>query len=426
MKVEKIIRSISVVLLLAVSMPAITQAQLLKKLKDKVNQAVDKKTDKAVDNTVNKADKTVDDGVNKAIGKDGNPTTPSNTDNKPAASPTTSGSKAASSPTISTYKNYDFVPGDKIIFEDHFDTDEEGEFPTHWKLMTGQGNVNTFNDKKTLLLTGYYSRIIPAIKTPAYLTDSFTVEFDNYSIDDFGPQIWFYKTVDDAKSDDAVQVKIVFNERNGFWTLNVRTRDRKGDQQVKYPESIGYNNYRNKWHHIAIAYKDKRLKIYVDEYRVLSIPEIDLNSTALAVVGDGTPKDPVMISNFKLAQGAGIKTQETKFTDTKIVTHGINFDINKADIKPESMGTINAIVGILKTNPELKFEIQGHTDNSGNAANNLSLSQKRADEVKKQMVALGIDESRLTTKGFGDTKPISDNGTLEGKANNRRVEFIKL
>jgi outer membrane protein OmpA-like peptidoglycan-associated protein len=425
MKIKKIIRNFSTTLLLAASLPFGSQAQILKKLKDKVNQTIDRKTDKAVDNTVNKTDKTVEDGVNKAIGKDGKSVETNNSDSKPATTPPATDGKAAA-PTIAAYKNYDFVPGDKIIFEDHFDTDEEGEFPAHWKLVAGQSNVNTFNDKRVLLLTGYYTTIIPAIKTPAYLTDSFSIEFDNYSINDFGPQIWFYKTVEDAKSSNAEQVKIIFNERNGFYTLNIRTKDHQNEQTVRYPEAIGYDKYRNKWHHIAIAYKAKRLKIYVDEYRVLSIPELDLNATALAFIGDGTPKDPVIITNFKLAQGAGIKTQDTKFTDTKIVTHGINFDINKADIKPESMGTINAIVAILKSNSDLKFEIQGHTDNSGNAANNLTLSQKRADEVKRQMVALGIDETRLTTKGFGDTKPMSDNGTPEGKANNRRVEFIRL
>jgi outer membrane protein OmpA-like peptidoglycan-associated protein len=195
---------------------------------------------------------------------------------------------------------------------------------------------------------------------------------------------------------------------------------------VEYPPAIASDNYINKWHHVAIAYKNKRLKIYVDQYRVVSIPEIALNSNVFSMRGEGKPDKPVMFANFKFAQGAGIKTPETKFTEAKIVTHGINFDINKADIKPESMGTINAIVGILKNNPDLKFEIQGHTDNSGVAANNLTLSQKRSDEVKKQMVALGVDAARLTTKGFGDTKPISDNGTPEGKANNRRVEFVKL
>ena len=418
MNVAKGFYKVSILVLFTMAIPAFSHAQLLKKLKDKLNQTVDKKTDNTINNTVNSAEKTVD----KALGKDGTPAPTNNPENKSTGA---TNSSLETKPTIGAYKNYDFVPGDKIIFEDHFDTDEEGEFAAHWKLLYGQGNVNTFNGQKTFLLTGGYTRVIPAIKTPAFLTDSFTIEFDNYSIDDFGPQIWFYKTVEDAKSDDTELYKIVFNERNGFYTLNIRSKNRTGESQTRYPEQIGYNNYRNKWHHIAIAYKNKRLKIYVDEYRVLSLPEIDLNATAFALVGDGTPKDPVVISNFKLAQGTGIKTPDTKFTEAKIITHGINFDINKADIKPESMGTLNTIVEILKKNPEVKFEVQGHTDNSGIAANNLALSQKRADAVKQQLISLGIDESRLTSKGFGDTKPISDNSTPEGKANNRRVEFVR-
>lgn len=419
MKVAKKICNIALVILIVLAIPSFSNAQLLKKLKDRINQAVEKKTDNTINNTVNSADKAVDNTVNGALGKDGTPAAANSSDGKTTAATT------STKPTIGAYKNYDFVPGDKIIFEDHFDTDEEGEFATHWKLLYGQGNVNTFNGQKTFLLTGAYTRVVPAIKNPVFLTDSFTVEFDNYSIDDFGPQIWFYKTLEDAKTDGSELVKIVFNERNGFYTLDIRTNDHKGDLLVKYPEAIGYANYRNKWHHIAIAYKNKRLKIYVDEYRVVSIPEIDLKATALALVGDGTPKDPVVVTNFKLAQGTGIKTPETKFTETKIVTHGINFDINKADIKPESMGTLNTIVEILKKNPEVKFEVQGHTDNSGIAANNLALSQKRADAVKQQLISLGIEEARLTSKGFGDTKPISDNATPEGKANNRRVEFVR-
>ena len=115
-----------------------------------------------------------------------------------------------------------------------------------------------------------------------------------------------------------------------------------------------------------------------------------------------------------------------KFTDAKIVTHGINFDIDKATIRPESMGTLNMIVQVMKSNPDLKFEVDGHTDNTGTAAHNLTLSQQRADAVKTQLITMGIDASRLTSKGFGDTKPMADNATLEGKANNRRVEFVKM
>jgi outer membrane protein OmpA-like peptidoglycan-associated protein len=83
------------------------------------------------------------------------------------------------------------------------------------------------------------------------------------------------------------------------------------------------------------------------------------------------------------------------------------------------------LVKVLNDNAGIKYEVDGHTDNSGGAAHNLTLSQQRADAVKQQLVAMGISADRLTTKGLGDTKPISDNTTIEGKANNRRVEFIK-
>ena len=90
------------------------------------------------------------------------------------------------------------------------------------------------------------------------------------------------------------------------------------------------------------------------------------------------------------------------------------------------MGTLNMIVQIMKDNPDLKFDVEGFTDNSGNPAHNLTLSEQRAAAVKAQLVLMGVSGSRLTTKGFGDTKPLSDNNTAEGKANNRRVEFVKM
>jgi OOP family OmpA-OmpF porin len=80
----------------------------------------------------------------------------------------------------------------------------------------------------------------------------------------------------------------------------------------------------------------------------------------------------------------------------------------------------------MAANPDLHFEIDGHTDNSGAAPHNLQLSQQRADAVKTQLITMGVDSARLTTKGLGDTKPISDNATQEGKANNRRVEFVRV
>ncbi len=114
-----------------------------------------------------------------------------------------------------------------------------------------------------------------------------------------------------------------------------------------------------------------------------------------------------------------------KFTEAKIVTHGINFDVDQATIRPESMGVLNQIKAVMAGDPSLKFEIDGHTDNSGDSAHNQALSQERAEAVKAQLVSMGIDASRLTTKGFGDSKPMASNDTPDGKANNRRVEFVR-
>jgi OmpA-OmpF porin, OOP family len=135
--------------------------------------------------------------------------------------------------------------------------------------------------------------------------------------------------------------------------------------------------------------------------------------------------DNSYIKNIRIAAG-GIDFYKKVTTDSKIITHGILFNVNQASIQPQSMGTINSIYSMMKKDPALKFEIDGHTDNTGNAAHNLTLSQSRAEAVKVQLVSMGVDASRLTTKGFGDTKPLGSNDTSEGKANNRRVEFIKM
>lgn len=107
------------------------------------------------------------------------------------------------------------------------------------------------------------------------------------------------------------------------------------------------------------------------------------------------------------------------------VTLHINFETAKADIKPESMGIIDQVVALLRENEALNISIEGHTDNVGTAASNKTLSENRAKSVMNAIVARGIDKSRLSTKGWGQDKPIADNKTEEGRAKNRRVEIVK-
>ena len=103
----------------------------------------------------------------------------------------------------------------------------------------------------------------------------------------------------------------------------------------------------------------------------------------------------------------------------------INFDTDKTIVKPESQPLLAEVVKLLEDNPTLKLTIEGHTDDAGTPAHNQTLSQGRANAVMGQLIAAGVDPTRLQAKGFGQTKPIANNGTDDGKAKNRRVELVK-
>ncbi len=106
-----------------------------------------------------------------------------------------------------------------------------------------------------------------------------------------------------------------------------------------------------------------------------------------------------------------------------VAVYGIYFDIDKAVLKPESETALEHVLALLKSDPALKLEVQGHTDNTGIAAHNQTLSNERAASVKVWLVEHGIADSRLTAKGLGDTEPVADNQTPSGRARNRRVEL---
>ena len=102
----------------------------------------------------------------------------------------------------------------------------------------------------------------------------------------------------------------------------------------------------------------------------------------------------------------------------------VNFDTNSAHIKADSIAELDRFVAFLKDVPSVSGELQGHTDSVGKDAYNLRLSQQRAEAVKAYAVEHGIDAVRLTAKGYGETQPVADNATAEGRAKNRRVLFV--
>lgn len=384
--------------------------------KNILQHAKDKATDKA------------NNGVDKVMDHSGNNTNNSNqTNNSNANNNTQQQTQTASSdqanttaasnvPTVKSYQNYDFVPGNKIIFESNLADEQVGEIPSQFIVSDGQTDVQVEDGENVIHVPkGSGATFTARMTNENYMPDQFTVEFDfknedfglNHISVDFGNRVYYAQ-------DPAIMPGITFDNGGVNWTL--------GD--VDYPEGLAANTKQAmQWHHIAIAINKTAGKIYIDQFRVVNVNNLTGKPNNVTFHVDGYENS--FVKNIRIAAG-GIDIYKQVSTDSKIVMHGILFDVDKATLKPESMGSINQIYGLLKKDPSLKFEIDGHTDNSGNADHNMTLSQQRADAVKTQLVSMGVDASRLTTKGFGDTKPMDTNDTPEGKANNRRVEFIKM
>ena len=312
---------------------------------------------------------------------------------------------------MKNYQNYDFVPGENILFEDDFSTTRDGEFPAMWKLIAGQGVVNKIDGKTVFVITeGNYAVVAPRIKTPTYLDKTFTIECDYYTEndDDFGIGIGM------PFDEDNLYCGIHFDNVGSVSTHYMENVDLKAD----HPDAQKYEY--KKWRHLAIAYKEGQMKCYVDQMRVLVVPQTEYEPKFVRIVGVA----PIRFTNFRIALGGGMNMLDQLYKDGKIVTRGILFDVNKATLKPQSMGVINEIVKMLNQDEKIKLSIEGHTDSDGDDKANLTLSQQRAEAVKKALVERKIDDTRLSTLGFGESKPVGNNSTPEGKANNRRVEFV--
>lgn len=313
--------------------------------------------------------------------------------------------------SMKSYAKYDFVPGDKIIFEDDLLGEQSDEFPSKWELVGGRCEIRKLNGENVIALLDDPTRITPLMSRPNYTPDAFTLEFEVY-----------------AKDTEYNSITVNFHGKDTE-TAMADLMVGAGENGTRYGAAVGtYPNEAellNRWYRVAVAFNVRSLKVYINQHRVLNAPVTEGKPVGVTLSATAYEGNEKFIKNIRLAAG-GADLYKRVMTEGKYVTRGIKFDVNKATIKPESMGTLNEVAKVLREHPDLKFSIEGHTDSDGEEAANLKLSQARAEAVKAQLIALGVEAARLACKGWGESTPVDANATALGKANNRRVEFVKL
>jgi len=204
----------------------------------------------------------------------------------------------------------------------------------------------------------------------------------------------------------------------------------KGDNKNEASTAQFYGKTNN-YVKVSVWRQLQRLRVYLNEEKVWDIPRAfdaaHTYNTILFMTGSTHKADDrFLISNLRLAVGAP-DTRHKLITEGKFVTRGILFDVSSDRIRPESYGVLKDIAGVLTENSSIKVKIVGHTDSDGDDASNMMLSKRRAEAVKAALSAtFSIDAARIEADGKGESQPADKNNTTVGKANNRRVEFIKL
>ncbi len=400
-------------------------AQFLEKLAKKAEKAAERTVERRVEReSQKKTDKALDgvlEGKKKKSRK------------KKSKGPVIGSSDSAkSNNSLSVERAKDFQPGEITIFEDNFSRDNTGDFPAKWDT-NGSGEIVMIEGKKWFRLGGK-SMYIPIIK--GSLPENYTIEFDMYTVGldrNTSSQSWIHLFLQDTplfeQSRSSAMVKLSpcqFISSPGY--IEKRT-----DGKRQFFNEIGkdYRNLMNGKSRISISVNGERMRVWMNDSKLVDIPRMvpsSANTFKLFVRGlrDDPNKDEVYITNFRIGK-AGVDNRSKLITEGRLSTNAIQFKSGSDALLPESYKTIREIAKVLEENSDVNIKIIGHTDSDGSESSNLELSKKRAIAVMNSLTnQYGIAKNRIITDGKGESNPVASNATSNGKAQNRRVEFIKL
>lgn len=315
-------------------------------------------------------------------------------------------------PGEGAWANYDFVPGERVLFADDFAADQVGDFPRRLELLEGNAEIVEWNGARWLAVPSFLTFAIPLGET---LPQRFTVEFDFYAgrsaRSSYAPRVVF-----DPKDapNNPQKTAVVFDGRRAGVTVGQRR------MTTDLPQSVSERVYT-----VRVMADGSHLKAYIDEKRVSNAPNVEVvRADRLIIYVPGWQEEPSLIGNIRIGAGAR-ELYQTLETAGRVTTQGILFDTGSDRLRPESTPTLEEIATMMQEHPELRLVIEGHTDNVGSAAFNQTLSGQRAAAVVGYLAGKGISSSRLDAKGFGPSRPVASNDTSEGRQQNRRVELVR-
>ncbi len=453
-------RIVTVILALVLACCATSAQSLLDRLGERAKNAVENKLGEKVEGAVNKAvDKAAAKAESKMKGKKAGeagkatepkekaaPEKPVQQDKPVQAETPVQPAKPAGKPAREiqvAYAKTDFVPGDEIFFEDTFENERLGEFPLRWDLLDGYVETVSLEGRKVLAFTDNgLGKVMPLMKDDKWnwLPEVFTVEYDLYVApisEDGGSELGVELCLGIRGASDYYNAPsyVSFRYREDgssamLWSLKKPGSDSWISGQKNLGLSPSFEDFNGKdnplkagaWNHFAFSFNKRAFKGYVNGLRIINVPAME--APGYLYFNSSTKYRFSGISNVRIAQGA-VPLYDRLMSEGKIVTYAITFETGKADLKPESMVEVNRIAALMKENPGLEFEVQGHCDATGSDRVNDPLSQQRAEAIVAALVDLDIAGARLTPVGKGSHEPIASNSTEEGRAKNRRVEFVK-
>lgn len=329
-----------------------------------------------------------------------------------------------------------FVPREVVVFAEDFSGDEAGANPANWWWLASlperhtpkhtQWQVEEGADGKCLAVKTAYFYFHPKANLSLYMRDSFTLscEFNLATTFALSEISLMHKSEDERNQawENGILSAFTITRAGALHThLGVKVEDMpKGELKTRIivDHPVAFDTAA--WHHVGVSYNKGHLKIYLDSFLMLNEPNYRYPIDTILFGGWATVK----YRNIQIATGSEAQPVQQLLRGRTLSTHAILFDVASATIKPGSYPFLNDLATVLQNNRRLRLEIDGHTDSDGSDADNQALSERRAKAVRDYLVGKGVAATRLTIKGYGESKPLRRGNTEQDKATNRRVEFV--